>query len=324
MVKKGETLEQIAELYNIPEAGMLRDFHNKHVPDVKNTIGWALPSGVELFIPQSQEISEILEHRKNAIEERDEREWNALTNREFHFSFHFGKYYSYLVTMKATEDHQSYSFLLETEHIGRNDIKKRYILKILQCELQYSGSIPDRAVELMASDINNAFFPIRVMIDNKGFIEDLFEYASLKENWKTNKNELFETYVGKIGKKILENIDTRISDKISVINRLNLNILLALLLRSILGVYKNGVCEKTMRIKDANTICTVKNTMFRNQDDENGYYDIAQEISEGNVKISEARFILLKNDHIIEKAEIWLYSEKENIHLILKKNKYNG
>lgn len=59
IVKKGETLEEIAAMYEIPEVAILRDFHNTMVPDIRNCIGREISSGFELFIPQKEDVLKV-------------------------------------------------------------------------------------------------------------------------------------------------------------------------------------------------------------------------------------------------------------------------
>ncbi|MEI7488072.1 MAG: LysM peptidoglycan-binding domain-containing protein, partial [Chryseobacterium sp.] len=80
IVKKGETLEQIAALYNVPSVEILKYYHYKNVPKDSNHIGHTLFEGQEIFVPESNDIEQILLERKQALENRLEQSNSLIKN----------------------------------------------------------------------------------------------------------------------------------------------------------------------------------------------------------------------------------------------------
>ncbi|SDQ16964.1 hypothetical protein SAMN05421664_0856 [Chryseobacterium soldanellicola] len=310
IVEKGETLELIAGMYNIPEVEMLRDFHNNNVPNVKNCIGWTVAAGEELFIPQQKDILKVLDTRKSRINEQFEKQQNRLLKRYFDFPFYKGRH-QYLITVNDKND--SSSFLLEIEHVMENE--EKFHLKINQ--KRGNNEEPDSSVEKMADDINENLFPIELIINKLGIIEKINNSHDLKANWKSKKEDLYEFFEGNIGKIFLDKIESSLSDIEKLKKMLNENLLWKLLLNSYLGGYADGINQKKINLLNYNF--DLMNRVVKGEK-EDQTYTISQEITRPDHTeeiVAEADYHIDIKTHILQSAEIKLKDWFENLNIVI-------
>ncbi|WP_415325648.1 LysM peptidoglycan-binding domain-containing protein [Chryseobacterium sp. MMS23-Vi53] len=312
IVKKGETLEEIATMYEIPEVTILRDFHNKMVPDHRNCIGWEIDSGFELFVPQKEDILKVLNARKNRVHEHFENQQKILLNRNFIFPFWKGRH---VYKIEIIDEKGVHIFIFEIEHL--KEVDEMFFIKINQKGLKFNDEDLDNSVEEMASDINKNFFPVELMMNKKGEIEKINELPNLQKNWKNNASDLYEFYEGEIGKMFLDEIQCRLSDKEKLRQFLNENLLWILVLNSYLGFYENGISEKKIKLLncDFNVIHKVLQSELQDQ-----IYTISQEISrqnEENEMVAEAEYRFNLKTNILQCAKIKLKDWFENLNIII-------
>lgn len=319
IVEKGETLEDIAAIYGIPDVRMLFSFHHLYVPENKNHLGKVLYEGQEIFVPTRDDIEKMIADRDKRRQENFDRKLHKLRTRTFYFPF-FKTNYNYLVTIKDAGSENVYTMSLLIEYFNKND-DDLYPLRIHQSEIKCNNTLPNLSVEIMASEVNKTIFPLEIYVNKKGLVEKINRIYDFRKKFKRNKSELEEFFEGEVGAKLIEQISYEVSDSITLSKYLNSNILWAILLRGRVGNYKDGICEKEMRLLNDHELFPVKNMMQKNVEIGSKYYYISQEIrkKEGfdfqlNVQYKQD----IEHD-MLEEAEIDLHNGSENIHITIKK-----
>ncbi|MEN4761945.1 LysM domain-containing protein [Chryseobacterium sp. C39-AII1] len=316
-VKKGETLEEIAALYDIPDVKMLFSFHHLHVPKDKNHLGKVLYEGQEIFIPNKEDIARMIAKRKERRQENVDRKFHKLRNRTFDFPCREISC-SYLVTIHEKDSKNVYKQTLIVEHFNKNE-DELHPLRIHQSEITCNDKLPSFSVEIMSSELNKSIFPLEIYVNKKGLVEKINQIYTLRKKWKQRKPDLQELFEGEIGGKLIEQVGYKICNSDILSDYLNSNILWALLLRGRMGNYEDGICKKYIKL--LNELCIVKNVMLKNEDVNSKYYYISQEIRKKDNSNFQMN-VKYKQDieyGMLEEAEVDLHSATEIINITIKK-----
>jgi|GEM_PF-3112182 len=316
-VKKGETLEEIAALYDIPDVKMLFSFHHLHVPKDKNHLGKVLYEGQEIFIPNKDDIARMISKRNERRQENVDRKFHKLRNRTFNFPCR-EMICSYLVTIHEKNSENVYKQTLIVEHFNKNE-DELHPLRIHQSEITCNDKLPSFSVEIMSSELNKSIFPLEIYVNKKGLVEKINQIYTLRKKWKQRKPDLQELFEGEIGGKLIEQVDYKICNSDILSDYLNSNILWALLLRGRMGNYEDGICKKYIKL--LNELCIVKNVMLKNEDVNSKYYYISQEIRKKNNSDFQMN-VKYKQDieyGMLEEAEVDLHSATAIINITIKK-----
>ncbi len=307
IVQKGETLETITSKYNIPDVEMLRYFHNQNCPKDSNHIGSIISAGQEIFIPEKHDIDRIVLDRKMRANQlfhvQQEKQWNRFLNFPFTKSNH-----QYKAILQEEGEKDTHSFTIKIEYV--KTIENLYYLNISQSEIQYNNDVPDNSIELLASEINKHFYPLQIIVDEKGLIKKANSIFTIQQNWNSKKSDLYEFFPGEFGKKILVAVENKLYDSENLGNQFNLNIVWGLLFRGITGKYENGFSEKKINLLKNDLKFQVNNKMKKADDENIKFYEIEQKIYEYNnleeVKI-ESLYILNTESDILYEANIKLF-----------------
>ncbi len=316
-VKKGETLEEIAALYDIPDVKMLFSFHHLHVPKDKNHLGKVLYEGQEIFIPNKDDITRMIAKRNERRQENVDRKFHKLRNRTFDFPCREISC-SYLVTIHEKDSENIYKQTLTVEHFNKNE-DELHPLRIHQSEITCNDKLPSFSVEIMSSELNKTIFPLEIYVNKKGLVEKINQIYTLRKKWKQRKPDLQELFEGEIGGKLIEQVDYKICNSDILSDYLNSNILWALLLRGRMGNYEDGICKKYIKL--LNELCIVKNVILKHEDVNSKYYYISQEIRKKDNSDFQMN-VKYKQDieyGMLEEAEVDLHSATEIINITIKK-----
>ncbi|SEN01160.1 hypothetical protein SAMN05421856_11168 [Chryseobacterium taichungense] len=315
MVKKGETLENIISLYNIPTIEMLRFFHNQNAPKDSNHIGFSIFSGQKLFIPGKKEIDSIISERKIKAKEFLDIEQNKHLNQNLKFPFVNGNH-KYKVSLQEDGSDEIIFFTLQTEFVKKEE--ELYYLNIRQSEINENENTDKSCVELLASEINKNIYPLKAGIDEKGCIRKIDEVFLVRKKWNNKKADLHEFFPREFGKKMLDDVEENLHAPERLVSTLNLSIVWTFLFRAITGKYENGKCEKEINLIDQYSKFPVLNIMEKKIIGDGKTFQIRQEIFERNSDEMKAKgfYILNTKSNILLNAEINLFNMPE--HLILK------
>jgi len=313
MVKKGETLEDIISLYQIPTIEMLRFFHNQNAPKDSNHIGFSIFSGQKLFIPGKKEIDSIISERKIKAKEFLDIEQNKHLNQNLKFPFVNGNH-KYEVSLQEDGSDEIIFFTLQTEFVKKEE--ELYSLKIRQSEI--NENIDKSCVELLASEINKNIYPLKAGIDEKGCIRKIDEIFLVRKKWNDKKADLHEFFPREFGKKILDDVEENLHAPERLVDTLNLSIVWTFLFRAITGKYENGKCEKEINFIDQYSKFSAVNIMKEKAGNNCNTFEIRQKIFEHNSEEMKAKafYILNTKSNILLQAEINLFNMPED--LILK------
>lgn len=212
IVKKGETLEQIAELYEIPDIDVLKHFHYQHVPKNSNHLGTTLFTGQEIFIPDQEDIRTILEKRNFNIELNNIKNQDLIKNGDLAPDFRAIDH-TYIVEIKdiseTKTDHTQFEVLLR--YVDRND--SHYIFKFRKGKILLNGESPDLKVYDLASKCTSVFFDVEVGIDKNGLLSHIHNYRELYSKWKTLKQNLCNLYEDPLSLQYIDEMNTVIENR---------------------------------------------------------------------------------------------------------------
>ena len=239
-------------------------------------------------------------------------------NRNLHFAF-IKSNHQYKVILQE-EEKDNHSFTVNIEYV--KTIENLYSLNIFQSEIQYNNDIPDNSIELLASEINKHFYPLQIIVDEKGLIKKAHSIFTIQQNWNSKKSDLYEFFPGEFGEKTLVAVENKLYDSENLGNQFNLNIVWGLLFRGITGKYENGFSEKKINLLKNDLKFQVNNKMKKADDENVKFYKIEQKIYADNnleeIKI-ESIYVLNTDSDILHEAKIKLFDIDKTLDIKITK-----
>lgn len=340
IVKKGETLKQIAELYEIPDIELLKYFHYQHAPKDSNHLGTILFTGQEIFIPDTDDIRTILEKRNLNIE------LNNIKNQDLIKNGNLNPYFRaidhiYIVEIKdiseTKTDHTQ--FEVQLRYVDKNE--SHYIFKFRKEKILLNGESPDLKVYDLASKCTSVFFDVEVGIDENGLLSHIHNYRALYSKWKTLKQNLCNLYEDTLSLQYIDEINTVIENRELLAFYMRKEIFFQFYLSVYFKTYSKGKSENVskffldeMQYENSYEIEINDELIMIKQEsksiDQYGLHEsfgnnksTKQEHDEGEVPESAitANYLLDKNKKILQTAEIKVKSsgnDTKEIHIHLK------
>lgn len=194
IAKHGETLEQIAAMYNIPDVEILKHHHYQNVPKNANHLGITLLHGQEIFIPDRKEIENIIAAKKSRLDAKNNQVNSFIENNIL------------LPVFPKVDTHYKVSVKDFTDDILKNETAFEVHLKYLGKKEQYyifsyhkkiqsvNGEQPDLKVYELALECTEHLFPAALEIDERGKIGNINNYRDILNRWKNNRQNLLQKY----------------------------------------------------------------------------------------------------------------------------------
>lgn len=212
IAKKGETLEQIAEQYQIPDIEILKYFHYQHVPKDSNHLGTTLFAGLEIFIPDENDIRTILEKRNLNSEENNIKNHNQIENGNLLPDFQSIDH-TYVVEIRDVSenriDHAQFEVLLQ--YLDKHD--SNYIFKFKKENLLLNGQNPELKVYNLALKSASVFSCVEVGINKNGFLSHVHNYEEIYNQWKILTENLYSLYEDALSLRYIDEINTVMEDR---------------------------------------------------------------------------------------------------------------
>lgn len=313
IVEKGETIEDILSRYSIPSVEMLRYFHHKNAPKGSGSLGFTLSPGQEILIPGKEDIDKIMSERKTATTEFSYSE--RILNQDLKFPFVSGNH-RYKVSLQEEDCDDVDSFFLDINHLKKEN--GLHHLTIRQSEILKNENKDPDCVELLALEINESVYPLKIAINEKGIIQKINEMFILRKKWNDKKSDLYEFFPRELGKKMLNPIEEDLSDPENLAYKFNLSIPWGLLFRGIIGKYEHGKCERKINMMDGDSDLSVINTVVEKSLGNDPFFEIRQKIfdenNSGKIK-ADAAYTLYKKTNMVFQAKVDLYDMPEHLHL---------
>ncbi|WP_415325559.1 LysM peptidoglycan-binding domain-containing protein [Chryseobacterium sp. MMS23-Vi53] len=194
IVKKGETLEQIANHYQISDIELLKYFHHLHVPRDKNHISSTLFEGQEIFIPDQKDIEEILDRRKQNVNNRKNQANLSIQNGLLLPNFSQINH-TYKVLIKDLIDEQIQNeteFDISIKYLGQEN--GLYLFQFIKESVLLNGKTPDLKTYELAAECSSLFSNIEFEINSHGKVENIKNYYKILPNWKRSRDQLLKKY----------------------------------------------------------------------------------------------------------------------------------
>ncbi|AZA54736.1 LysM peptidoglycan-binding domain-containing protein [Chryseobacterium sp. G0201] len=247
IVKKGETLEQIAALYNVPSVEILKYYHYKNVPKDSNHIGHTLFEGQEIFVPESNDIEKILLERKQALENRLEHSNSLIKNSSLLPNF-TGIDHTYKVKITDFNEgniENETEFEIDIQYIGKDD--QHHIFKFNKNSILINGEIPDMKAYELALNCSSILFSVELGIDFNGKMADIHNYRVILNKWKENKQRLLQKYEDENSRQYIDKVDIRIESKELLLENLSRELFIQFYFSPYFKTFSNGKAENTGR-----------------------------------------------------------------------------
>ncbi|WP_312903041.1 LysM peptidoglycan-binding domain-containing protein [Chryseobacterium taichungense] len=323
IAKKGETLEQIAEQYQIPDIEILKYFHYQHVPKDSNHLGTTLFAGQEIFIPDENDIRNILEKRNLNIEENNIKNHNQIENGNLLPDFQ-SIHHTYIVEIRDVfenrTDHVQFEVLLQ--YLDKHD--SHYIFKFKKENLLLNGENPELKVYNLALKCALVFSYVEVGINKNGLLSYVHNYKEIYNKWKILKENLYILYEDALSLRYIDEINTIIEDRDTLTSYLRKEIFLQFYFSVYFKIYAEGksenvahflfdeiLHENVYEININDKLITIKqesqsidkrsmHEIFGNIKSKEGQYG-ESELPESTIT---AKYHLDKSQKILQKAEI--------------------
>ncbi|MCS3532583.1 LysM peptidoglycan-binding domain-containing protein [Chryseobacterium sp. JUb7] len=210
IVRKGETLEQIAEMYNIPDIKILKDHHYQHVPDDSNHLGHTLFPGQEIFIPDQKVIEDYIFRKKEISEERNSRTNHLIENSILTPDFQNSKkQYSVKVTDFTNDILQNETqYITQLQYLGKEE--NYFIFMYQKKNLTVNGEKPDMKLYELALQCTSVLFPAKLQINSTGTVEGIKNYHEIRNNWASKHQNLLKRYEGSYSLEYMNEINKTI------------------------------------------------------------------------------------------------------------------
>ncbi|WP_267404244.1 MULTISPECIES: LysM peptidoglycan-binding domain-containing protein [unclassified Chryseobacterium] len=247
IVKKGETLEQIAEMYHIPDLNILKDHHYLHTPDDSNHLGPTLFVGQEIFIPDQKEIEHYILRKKQVLEERTNRANNLIENG--------------ILLPIFNEMDEKIQFIIQDflDDILQNTSEFEVRLKYLEKEeqlftflyqkklLTVNGEKAEMKAYELALKCSACLYPAGLEIDLNRKIHDIKNYHEILKRWKTTQHDLLKTYTDENSIAYIEEVRRTIEVKNELIKAYQQDLFLQTYFYPYFKKYTSGKNESNSR-----------------------------------------------------------------------------
>lgn len=334
IVKKGETLEQIAAMYQIPDVEILKFYHYQNVPKNANHLGTSLLSGQEIFIPGKNEIENILLIRNQSMKEKNNQVTSLIENDTLLPQFAKIDHH-FIITIKDFSDNNlnnKTNIEVHLKYLGKQN--QHYIFSYYKKVISVNGEQPDLKIYELASKCAACLFPTELEIDEKGKIRNLNNYREILSKWKKIRQNLIHEYQDSFSLEYIDDINNSMDVREELIETFNRDLFLQFIFAPYFKKFHQGKIEINERLTEnlilfqsQYSISIDDYEIFINQHSQgidsrsqqeiinNLTASINQHNDENELLESEitASYILDKNDKIIHQADITIESYFYNV-----------
>ncbi len=244
IVKRGETLEQIAALYQIDDVELLRYYHHQNVPKNGNHIGHTLFEGQEIFIPEKEDIDEMLMRRKKNADDKnalnDSLIMNGILLPNFSKIKHF--YDINIIDELENNSENETQYDVSIQYLGQEE--GQHIFHYDRKSILINGEKPDLKVYELALECSAAIFPVELRINQHGKIADISTFRQMIRDWKITSQKLLQKYEDQYSIRYIEIFDYVLTDKESLIRHLRRDLFLQFYFSTYFQKFEQAKLEK--------------------------------------------------------------------------------
>ncbi|WP_392420404.1 LysM peptidoglycan-binding domain-containing protein [Capnocytophaga canis] len=191
IIKKDETLQSIAKLYNI-SVEELRIYHNTYC-ELSDLLEVSITNQTHILIPPKKENEKI----------------KVKLDKNNHLLYHpiQSKYeYGVIITMEDGEEKNELKYETSVKWVQKYE--DLHIFEIDRLSKMYVNeeevnSIADR----LAYETSKVLFPMHIMVDGYGNWEGVAKYNKYPERWKNIKKQIYREFEGEIVEEYLKKVE---------------------------------------------------------------------------------------------------------------------
>lgn len=246
IVKKGDSLDNIAEKYQIEDVEMLRYYHNQNC-SLKMHIGKSVLPGQEILIPTQKEIEKIIFQRSNVQIEKQNREISSLENERLLPQFiRLNHSYNIRMTDFQKEDNKesqnTTEFEVQLKYISK-DNEGNYIISSNKKNLFVNNETPQLKVYELALQCASCLNYLEFKIDPKGKITGIHNYRKILELWNKEKQKLQHLYEDPYSLRYIDHFDYTITHQEYLVKHLKRDLFLQFYFSSFYTKYDQAKAE---------------------------------------------------------------------------------
>ncbi|MBS7231154.1 LysM peptidoglycan-binding domain-containing protein [Flavobacterium psychroterrae] len=305
-IQKGDTLESIAEKLGV-DFDDLRQYHNSR-SKIEDCLAGDLRSHLKfLIIPNKKEKQKVEEQKVKPV---------LFFSRDFILPFRpvgVNKKYEVLYTIENGDKKevvkQQFSVKRLKPDTNQDDYHFFEIDRISKVHI--NGEIADTVAYKVAEKTGEILYPLRVIVDKSGKWVDINSYYKIKDRWEIQKEEIEDSYDGKVFETLVKEIEGTIHDNNTLLGSISGNWFLRAFFNGIHIAYTDKfVIEKKVyfpaiaEIDDLGFLITQKVNPYLDELNriivtQSG--DLDEEQVEGNY---EANYFLNPNNYMIERLDL--------------------
>lgn len=212
IVQKGETTEDIVSKYNIPDAEILRCFHNQNAPKNSNHIGSVVFAGQEIFIPEKQDVQKIIEHQKKLRGHKESHVKNKILYPDV---LTIKNHYHVKISNSKDGSLDVVSFDAYLQYINKDD-QNLPVLYYKKDNYLINDEKPDTKLDNLATEAIQVLYPLEFSLEKNiakpYLIKNLKE---VKKRWEKTKNRVFSSYSDTYSLKYIKIMDQAMNEELS-------------------------------------------------------------------------------------------------------------
>ncbi|WP_326982239.1 hypothetical protein VUJ46_18855 [Chryseobacterium sp. MYb264] len=242
-VTKGETLEDIAALYDIPDIEMLKYFHYKHASKDSRDLGHTLRHRQEIFIPGKDDVENIIAMRNQKREERQVHIRHLLENNTLYPDFSRGGCLYHIIIEDFSNDVLTAETTYKNYLIYLSKTDEQYHFRYYKKILTLNGEKPNSKLYKLALKCSSCLSPAELTIDCNGKITGISNYREIRRDWKEIRHDLLKKYDDLYSLTYINEVNETIEDEDELTATYRYDLTLQFMLAPYYKIFREGKAE---------------------------------------------------------------------------------
>ncbi|KUJ61752.1 hypothetical protein AR687_11070 [Flavobacteriaceae bacterium CRH] len=249
-IQNGDTPQSVADKLEI-ELYDLRIYHNFNCIEDKDVINAYLPNHLKFILLKAVKL------KANGELQDDPLEYIRFSTKDYQLPFYPSGKNNYLAvyTIENGNVKQSIKEEISVKWLA-TDINKYSFFEIDRISKVY---IDEKEADCIADEIaektSRVFYPLQIVVNEKGKWIDIHNYDAIKERWEETKPKILEEYTGEEIEECLTRFEQKLVDKDAFLESFNFNWFLRAFFNGINIEYKDQlVIEKNIYFPIGNTV----------------------------------------------------------------------
>lgn len=248
-IQKGDTPQSVADKLDI-ELFDLRRYHNFNCIEDRDVINAYLPNHLKFILLKPIKLN------ANGELEDEPLEHIRFSTKTYQLPFKPSGKNSYLAvyTIENGDIKQSIKEEISVKWLA-TDINKYSFFEIDRISKVYiNQKEADRIADKIAEKTSCVFYPLQIVVNEKGKWIDIYNYDTIQQRWYETKPKILEEYKGEEFEECLAHFEKKIVDKNAFLESFNFNWFLRAFFNGVNIEYKDQlVLEKNISFPISNT-----------------------------------------------------------------------